>query len=101
MTAETIDGIVVSSEDPCFALSVSDILYGDMLMDRIASIRGLADAFPRLRFVCVRNDSMDATMFAAAAEAAALNVKLHNVLSETDPFWGRWRYIAEKRGWLV
>lgn len=37
----------------------------------------------------------------AAAEAAALNVKLHNVLSETDPFWGRWRYIAEKRGWLV
>lgn len=35
----------------------------------------------------------------AAAEAAALNVKLHKVLSETDPFWGRWRYIAEKRGW--
>lgn len=34
-------------------------------------------------------------------EAAALNVKLHNVLSETDPFCGRWRYIAEKRRWLV
>lgn len=84
MTAETIDGIVVSSEDPCFALSVSDILYGDMLMDRIASIRGLADAFPRLRFVCVRNDSMDATMFAAAAEAAA-DTGLGMILESADP----------------
>ena len=84
MTAETIDGIVVSSEDPCFALSVSDILYGDMLTDRIASIRGLADAFPRLRFVCVRNDSMDATMFAAAAEAAA-DTGLGMILESADP----------------
>lgn len=84
MTAETIDGIVVSSEDPCFALSVSDILYGDMLMDRIASIRGLADAFPRLRFVCVRNDSMDATMFAAAAEAAT-DTGLGMILESADP----------------
>lgn len=29
-----------------------------------------------------------------------INNDLHEVLSTTDPFWIRWRYIAEKRGWL-
>lgn len=29
-----------------------------------------------------------------------INKDLHDVLGTTDPFWIRWRYIAEKRGWL-
>lgn len=35
------------------------------------------------------------------AEAAKyLDAELHKVLGETDPFWTRWRYVAEKKGWL-
>ena len=33
-------------------------------------------------------------------EAQALDQRLRNVLSETDPFWMRWRFVAEKKGWL-
>ena len=25
---------------------------------------------------------------------------LRNALSDVDPFWIRWRYVAEKKGWL-
>lgn len=31
----------------------------------------------------------------------ALHERLKDLLSETDPFWLRWRYVAEKRGWLA
>jgi hypothetical protein len=34
------------------------------------------------------------------AQAQILHQLLCQVLSETDPFWLRWRYIGEKRGWL-
>jgi len=30
----------------------------------------------------------------------SLNARLHEVLSDVDPFWVRWQYIADKRGWL-
>ena len=33
-------------------------------------------------------------------EAQELNQKLLSVLSETDPFWIRWRFVAKKKGWL-
>jgi hypothetical protein len=35
-----------------------------------------------------------------AKAGRALNGKLGKVLGELDPFWIRWRFIAEKRGWL-
>jgi predicted ATPase len=35
------------------------------------------------------------------AEASRLDRRLREVLSDTDPFWMRWRYVAEKKGWLV
>ena len=35
------------------------------------------------------------------SEAIKLHSELGNVLSDTDLFWIRWRYIAQKRGWLV
>ncbi len=33
-------------------------------------------------------------------EALAIDHRLRSVLGETDSFWIRWRYVAEKRGWL-
>jgi hypothetical protein len=32
--------------------------------------------------------------------AIALDQRLRKVLSDTDPFWMRWRFVAEKKGWL-
>ena len=32
--------------------------------------------------------------------AIALDQRLRTVLSDTDPFWMRWRFVAEKKGWL-
>ena len=34
------------------------------------------------------------------SEARQVDVLLRNALSEIDPFWIRWRYVAEKKGWL-
>ena len=34
-------------------------------------------------------------------EAQKLDQQLRGVLSETDPFWIRWRFVAEKKGWLA
>jgi hypothetical protein len=35
------------------------------------------------------------------AEAAkSLDARLREVLGDTDPFWMRWRFVAEKKGWL-
>jgi hypothetical protein len=33
-------------------------------------------------------------------DAKAMDQRLREVLSETDPFWMRWRFVAEKKGWL-
>jgi hypothetical protein len=33
-------------------------------------------------------------------EARELDGKLREVLSETDPFWMRWRHVADRKGWL-
>jgi len=33
-------------------------------------------------------------------DAKALEQRLREVLSDTDPFWMRWRFVAEKKGWL-
>ena len=33
--------------------------------------------------------------------AKSLHDKLTSVLSDTDPFWVRWRYVADKKGWLT
>ncbi len=35
------------------------------------------------------------------AEAAALEQRLRAVLSDTDPFWMRWRFVSEKKGWQL
>ncbi len=35
-----------------------------------------------------------------AKEAKKLDAKLRAVLGDTDPFWMRWRFVAEKKGWL-
>ncbi len=33
-------------------------------------------------------------------DAKALDQHLRGVLSDIDPFWMRWRFVAEKKGWL-
>ena len=35
-----------------------------------------------------------------SAKAKAIDAKLRKVLGDTDPFWMRWRFVGEKRGWL-
>ncbi len=34
-------------------------------------------------------------------DAKALDQRLREVLSDTDPFWMRWHFAAEKKGWLL
>jgi hypothetical protein len=36
----------------------------------------------------------------SADDAKVLDQRLREVLSDTDPFWMRWRFVAEKKGWL-
>ena len=33
-------------------------------------------------------------------EARKVDALLRGALSDVDPFWIRWRYVAEKKGWL-
>jgi hypothetical protein len=35
-----------------------------------------------------------------AGKARELDTKLRRLLGDTDPFWMRWSFVAEKRGWL-
>lgn len=35
------------------------------------------------------------------ARAQKVHRDLLNVLGDTDPFWMRWRFVGEKKGWLV
>lgn len=84
MAGTVIDGQSVSPEERAFALSISDILYGDMLTDRLSRIMELAEGHERLRFVCVRNDSMDPSLFSAATTAASCT-GLGLILESADP----------------
>ncbi len=34
-------------------------------------------------------------------EAKSLHAALAKVLGATDPFWARWRYVAERKGWPI
>ena len=34
-------------------------------------------------------------------DALSLEQRLRAVLSDTDPFWMRWRFVAEKKGWSL
>ncbi|MDX2030910.1 MAG: AAA family ATPase [Blastocatellia bacterium] len=36
-----------------------------------------------------------------ASQAKKLDAQLREVLGDTDPFWMRWRFVAEKKGWLA
>ena len=36
-----------------------------------------------------------------AQKAKELDGQLRKVLGDTDPFWMRWRFVAEKKGWLA
>ena len=84
MAGIVIDGQYVSPEERAFALSVSDIMYGDMLSDRLSRIVELAEDHGHLRFVCVRNDSIDPSLFSAATNAASCT-GLGLILESADP----------------
>lgn len=42
----------------------------------------------------VKSENLD------SQQAKLLDEELRRVLGDTDPFWIRWRYVAEKKGWL-
>lgn len=54
-----------------------------------AAERALAEATTALQ-----RDDLD------PARAKTLDQRLKEVLGDTDPFWMRWRYVAETKGWL-
>lgn len=68
-TMTSIDGITLDT--PSFALTVSDALTPEMAIERIAWIVGLSAEFQNMRFICVRDDAMDAGMLASTAVLAA------------------------------
>ncbi len=44
--------------------------------------------------IALSDDSFDAN------KARLLDAQLRKVLGDTDPFWMRWRFVAEKKGWF-
>ena len=84
MTWIDIDGHTVSETERGFALTVSDSIPMEALSDRIAYIGNLSHRFSHLRFICVRNDSGDRELFAAAV-ASASGTGLGLVLESRDP----------------
>ncbi|MDI9247119.1 AAA family ATPase [Stenotrophomonas sp. RS-48] len=34
------------------------------------------------------------------SDAQAIHLELQKVIGDTDPFWLRWRFVGEKKGWL-
>lgn len=67
---------------PVFALTVSDAVTDDMLEERIEVLAALAERFPSMGAVRVRDDAMDADMFReAAGRAFALGLE---VVLESD-----------------
>ncbi len=45
-------------------------------------------------FQIMKSDVID------VVKARQVHEKLSNLLSDIDPFWIRWRYVGEKKGWL-
>jgi hypothetical protein len=45
------------------------------------------------------NEAMNSPNF-SATEAKKLDTELRQLLGDTDPFWMRWRFIGEQKGWL-
>lgn len=84
MKRAEIDGIGISPEDRAFALSVTDALPAEMLASRLADIVSRSESSDHLRFLCVRNDSMDPVLFASAAVVAS-SADLGLVLESSDP----------------
>lgn len=68
-TMTSIDGITLDT--PSFALTVSDALTPEMAIERISGIVGLSAELRNMRFICVRDDAMDAGMLATTAVLAA------------------------------
>ena len=79
-----VDGTMLRSDGPSIALSVSDVLGPDGALERLTAIVGRTSAADRLRFVCVRNDSMDPGLFSATA-ALASSAGLGVILESPDP----------------
>lgn len=52
-------------------MSVSDALPADMIFERISALNDLRSSCPHLNHICVRNDSFDPEMFAAAVSMAS------------------------------
>jgi len=61
----------------------------------LTSSRSLqAEQVLKKAFEVMSNPNCDTT------SAREVDRQLHSVLGDTDPFWLRWRFIAEKKGWL-
>jgi hypothetical protein len=45
------------------------------------------------------NEAMNSPNF-GAEEAKKLDTELRQLLGDTDPFWMRWRFVGEKKGWF-
>ncbi len=58
-----------------------------------------AGALERERVLAEASKALSDEKF-GANDAKKLNAKLRKVLGDTDPFWLRWRFVAEKREWL-
>ena len=67
-----------------FALTITDVLPDDMILDRLESISAAASECGRLSRICIRNDSHDATRYARVA-ATASGAGFDVILESSDP----------------
>lgn len=119
LLATTHSPLVLASAEPLFdsrkdALWKLDFEEGQVKLERdVWHKRGDAEAWfldvfdlPSSRSVeaqraleqaslALRNPHLD------GAAAAAIDAKLRAQLSETDPFWARWHYVGERKGWTL
>lgn len=85
----------IIAEGPFFALSITDFLPEELMRPRLEHISETAKECSCLRFVCIRNDSLDQEVLSRAAEAAA-GTKLGIILESADP--DCLGYVAERIG---
>jgi hypothetical protein len=98
-----LDLIAASPEKPCVSLSNRAwVRHGDVsnwLMSEafdLNSGRGDSDAE-----IAINEAAMALSDENIVPERVfALEKKLHAVLGDLDPFWNRWRFVGEKRGWF-
>lgn len=81
--------------DRFFALTVTDALPDDMILDRISRIMMIAAECTHLGRICIRNDSGDGERFARVAATAA-GTGIGTVLESSDPL--RLREAASAAG---